>query len=766
MIQTSLTLDALLVEAKAHHQGRRLREAERLYRLILEAQPDHADALHLLGLLANDREAKDLAAELIGRAIAVNGTAAVYHLSLALVLRRQGKLDEAAGCYERALALEPDHTGILAALAGVRHEQGRLEEAARCYERALAFGGEVPDLLQGFANLLVDQGELEAAVTRYERALAMAPEDWQCRSNLGVALAAMERFHDAVAQYRRALVLQPDAPDVLCNLGNALRAMGRLDEAIACYQRALGVRPRFAEALSNLGSALSSKGRIEEAADCFERALAIDAGLASAHINRGNLLRDQGRLAEAMAGYQKALASRPDSVDALANLGNALLEDGRLEEAALRYEQALALKPGDRNAGSNLLFVRALQRDFAPEDYLALARRWEIACMPVAARAPAPSAACRPLAGRRLRVGYVSGDFRLHAVSYFVEQVFRHHDRQRIELFAYPTSARYDHVTARLQTLADRWVPLVGLSDAAACARIRADEIDVLVDLSGHTADNRLGVFALRAAPAQAHYLGYFASTGLSQMDYWIGDAVLTSPETDGQFREIVWRLPRVWVGYDAKGEAPAPGWRPDPGGGLWLGSFNKLLKLTPETLVLWARVLQALPEAQLLLKTRALADADNRRRLLGRFADHGIEASRIALSDHRATPDWRHHMAAYDRLDIALDPLGGVGGGTTTCDALWMGVPVITMCGDRMATRMTASMLHAIGRPEWVARNEQEYVEKVVSLARDVEQRRALRAAQRARMAASPLCDATGLARALEDAFGAMAEGGHAHAG
>ena len=364
-----------------------------------------------------------------------------------------------------------------------------------------------------------------------------------------------------------------------------------------------------------------------------------------------------------------------------------------------------------------------------------------------------------PLPGRRIRIGYVSGDYYFHSVSYYLKKIFACHDRTRIELFAYSTNSLRDAVTDEFIALADHWTPLFGLDDGAAAERIEADGIDLLIDLSGHTTGNRLGIFARRAAPVQAHYLGYFASTGLAEMDYWIGDEILTPPATDDQFTEQVWRLPRVWVSYQGRTDAPLPDWRPDPSGTVWLGSFNNLRKLTPATLSLWAKVLHALPEGRLLLKTKELADDQNRRRIWDTFASHDIAAARIELQDTSVTPGWLSHMAWYNRLDIALDPVGGVGGGTTTCDALWMAVPLIALSGDRMASCMTASMLHALGHPEWVAGCEADYVDRVVSLARDVELRRGLRADQRTRMAESPLCDARGLAAALENAYIEMFE-------
>jgi predicted O-linked N-acetylglucosamine transferase (SPINDLY family) len=356
-------------------------------------------------------------------------------------------------------------------------------------------------------------------------------------------------------------------------------------------------------------------------------------------------------------------------------------------------------------------------------------------------------------------VGYVSGDFRQHAVSYFIEHVFKHHDRARFEIFAYYTVKMRDEITARIEGLVDHWLPVADLSDAVLRERIEADGIDVLVDLSGHTGYHRLGTFARRAAPVQAHYLGYFASTGLTEMDYWIGDGILLPPAHDAHFSEKLWRLPRSWVSYEGKAEAPAPGVRPAGDGAVCLGSFNDIKKLTPATFALWSQLLLALPEGRLLLKTRSLADAGNRMRILDAFVAHGVAAERIELVDGRATSDWAAHMAYYHRLDVALDPVDAHSGATTTCDALWMGVPVITKLGNRIGSRMTATTLDALGHPEWIAQSDDEYVEKAAALARDAGRRGELRLKLRDEMARSPLCDARDLARKLEDAYTEMFE-------
>nr|MBW4056287.1 tetratricopeptide repeat protein [Pseudomonadota bacterium] len=543
------------------------------------------------------------------------------------------------------------------------------------------------------------------------------------------------------------------------NLGNTLMDAGRLNEAEACFRCALEIKPDYVEAYSNLGHLLNALGHLNESETSFRCALEINPDYAEAHNNLGITLKGMGRLNESEACCLQALKINPDYVEAYSNLGITLKDLGRLNEAEASYRRALEIMPDSSISRSNLLFTLNYASCHPPLYLLEEARAWETSCISETKRGDARARQfSRPsLTGRRLRVGYVSADFRQHAVSYFVEQVFAHHDADRVEVFAYSASATRDAVTERIEVLVEHWVPAFGLSDQKLHDRIEADQIDVLIDLSGHTAQNRLGVFALRAAPVQAHWLGYFATTGLTEMDYWIGDPILTTPETDSHFTETVWRLPRTWVCYEGKAEAPESCWQPTADGTLWLGSFNNLAKLTPATFAIWAKVLHALPEAKLLLKTKGLAEELNRQRIMDTMASHGIGHERVELQDSRITADWASHMAYYNRLDIALDPVGGVGGGTTTCDALWMGVPVVSMAGDRMASRMTASMLDAIGRPEWLAESEEEYVAKVTELAHDVAGRETMRTSQRERMASSPLCDAKDLARKLEDAYFGM---------
>lgn len=707
----------------AHHQAGQLEQAYDAYQQALREQPDHPDALHLLGMLAHQIGDNDLALELIELAIRSRPDLPLFRNNQGNVLQAMGRHEEAVACFAQACALEPGNAIFHYNLGQALQMQGRLQEA----------------------------------VESYRRAIELSPNYVEAHSNLGHVLDVQAELEQAADSHRRALSLAPQMAELHFNLAALLYRQGKLDEAIECYRKAVAIFPDYTHAHCNLGAALLAKGELEDAAACYRRAIEINPALADAHYNLGNALQALNRFEAAVASYRKAIELQPGLVEARCNLGNALRAQGDLDGAIGCYRKALELKPDYATAYSNLLFALGYHAAVPAVEYLAEARGWELACIPAHIRQTARQKrfARLPPSGRRLKVGYVSGDFRKHAVSYFVEQLFTQHDRSRVELYAYSNHRLRDAVTERLDGSADHWLQIAGMSDESVCERIEADGIDVLIDLSSHSAHNRLGVFARRAAPVQATYL-YFASTGLTEMDYWIGDEVLCPPGLEGQFSERLWQLPRVWLAYKTIADAPASDWRPAEDGGIRLGSFNNLGKITPQTLRLWAQVLHALPEGRLLLKNKDLADEGNRQRILSELAMHGIVADRVEL---QSGSPWADYMVQHDKLDVALDPIGGHGGGTSTCDALWMGVPVITLLGDHVGARFTASLVDAIGHDEWVAHTEAEYIEKTVALARAVELRKQLRFSQREAMANSPLCDAQGLARALEEAYVGMFE-------
>jgi len=643
-------------------------------------------------------------------------------------------------------------------LAIQHHQAGRPAEAEALYRHVLAVCPDHPDTLH-FLGLLADQtGRHETAVDLIGRALRAKEADPSCHNNLGNALKALGRSEEAMACYRRALALKPDYAEACYNLGSALQASERIDEAANCYRRVLAIKPDFAEALGNLGGILLTRERYDEAAACFERALALRADSADILYTLGKARIGQNRLGEAAACFERATILRPGYADAHYNLGFVRHAEGRAREAVAHCEAAVAIAPD---------FVGALQlRLFALlylEGFPAAAVAAEYVRCGKALMAHAAPGSVAPFSNsrdhrRRLRVGYVSGDLRRHPVSFFLEPLLSAHDRAGFEIFCYserPVSGE-DEVTARLRALADHWLVTIGLSDGDLAARIRTDGIDILVDLAGYSAHNRLAVFAHRPAPVQATWLGYPNTTGLPTIDYRLVDAV-TDPEgvADAFATETLVRLDGGFLCYGPPADAPEPGAPPClESGAVTFGSFNNPAKLSESTLETWATLLLRLPAARLLLKGHAFADPAFRARIRQYFVQRGVDAGRTELlAPIRTTAG---HLEAYRRIDIALDPFP-YNGTTTTCEALWMGVPVVTLLGDRHAARVGASLLTHIGLKELIAASRDDYLDLAIDLAGDQERMAVMRSELRPLLATSSLCDAGRFARAIEHRYREM---------
>ncbi|MES3000203.1 MAG: tetratricopeptide repeat protein [Pseudomonadota bacterium] len=775
-------------------------EAQAAALAAYRADPNQPETCLVLGASLSALKQDAPALQLVEAALALNPRFAEAFANRAMLRQRAGDAAGGLADAEQAIVLKPHMAQLWSLASGFRHREGNLagaiealQEAARLEPRAashrivlgefLRLAGRLDEAIAtleeavtlapadgnawiNYGTALHESNQLDRARSAYERARALNPGSAVLANNLGSlatshwhlgnALSQDRRFDEAIASFQSAIELDPQRPETHLNQGVALQQMERFEAAAAAYQRAIALRPDSLNAHNNLGAALRALGRFAESEASCRRAIEIDARSAQAHANLCDTLAAMKRYDESEAIGRRAIELDPELPEAHANLGSTLADMGRPADSLQHFRRAFALRPSMRHAQTNLLFNMGFCGVGAPAEYLQEARAWEKAVF-TGGDQPRGALDMRraPRHGRRLRVGYLSGDLRTHPVAKFVEPLFALHDRTRVEVIAYSNATLEDAVTARLRATADGWKSVVGLGYRAAADMIDADGIDVLIDLAGHTRHDRLDIVARRAAPVQAHYVGYFASTGVSQMDYWIGDGVITPPAHDEQFTEQVWRLPRVWMSYQPQEHVPPTAWTPPADGVIRFGSFNNLKKVTPRTIALWSRVLHAVPESVLVLKTAELDAPVNRARIEGEFAAHGIVAARLSLLGK--TPSAAAHMAAYDLLDVVLDPVGGIGGVTTTCDGLWMGVPVIVFAGDRTTMRMSAALLHGVGHPEWVAESEEEYVNKAVVLARDVELRARLRPAQRDLMRASPLCDGAGLARSLEDAYEAM---------
>lgn len=631
----------------------------------------------------------------------------------------------------------------------LEHQRGgRLADAERVYRAVLEREPVHAEALHRLGEIAYRQGQGVRAAELIEQAARADPLRADLRCNLGEAYRACGRAADAERSFREALARNPDFAEAHNNLGITLKDLGRLEEAERCLRRALELKPGFAMAHNNLATVFMAQARLEEAERVLRRALAIDPSLVLAHNNLGTVLQDFGLHAEAERCYRRALELLPDYAEAHSNLGALLQERGRHNEAIASYRRALELKPDYAAACSNLLLCLNCAAGVEPGDLFAehreYGRRFE-AAVPVRPKAKR----ARGRAADKVRIGYVSADFRDHPVAYFLEPVLAHRDHRRFAVYCYSNHAAADGVTARLRTHADEWREIHGLDDGAAAEIIRADGVDILVDLSGHTSGNRLSLFARRPAPLQVSWLGYLNTTGIEAIGYRITDA-RASPKAFERLHteKLIW-LPECQWCYQPPPAGPEVRAAPvRKKGFVTFGAFTNPAKINGDVVRLWSQLLAEIPGARLLLAGRGLAAGDEE--FLARFARYSVAPDRL---DIRPFASFRDYLELHHEVDVVLDTFPYTGG-TTSCHALWMGVPVVTLAGRTPPSRGGASLLGVIGLGKLVARTPSSYL----SIAKELVARpvglEKLRASMRKRMSASPLMDAPAFTRALEKAL------------
>jgi predicted O-linked N-acetylglucosamine transferase (SPINDLY family) len=707
-----------LQQARSLHLKGFLPEAEALYLEVLKHSPRQADAKNLLGVLCAQRDDPASALVWIGEAIAIDPRNPAYRFNYGKTLLQVKRPREACQALERATALRGDQ-------AETHNELG----LAR-----------------------MDDGNLTAATAAFRRALSLQPDYMEAHNNLALALHRQGEYDEAGASLRRALELEPQSTEVMGNLGMVLRAQGRAAEAVETYRAALVSSPREPVTLTNLGNALIDLSRHEEAIACFREAIAVAPDYAEAHYNWGTAHLRADQFQAAAEKFSDALARNPDFPGAAGGLGSALFELGRVEEAIQALRRALLLQPDDKDVHSFLLFSQLHSSEVTAKQIFAEHCEW---ARRHAARFVPGSATRRnsPEPERRLRIGYVSGDFRHHSVAQFFEPVLAQHDRGRFEIFCYSNLSFGDATTELLRGRADCWREISSLSDDAAADLVRSDGIDILVDLSGHTKYNRLLVFARKPAPVQATWLGYLNTTGLEAIDYRITDPK-ASPEgrLDAFHSEQLLRLPDCQWCYQPPPGCPEVSDPPAARNGfVTFGSFSSLAKIGPRVVELWCRLLELDPNARLLIVGRGLGAI--REGYLSRFGNRGIAPERVDLREFQS---FRNYLALHGSVDVTLDTFP-YAGGTTTCHSLWMGVPVVSLAGDSPPSRGGVSLLKTVGLDELVADTPQRYLDIACDLAGDTGTLATLRTSMRARMSASPLMDAARFAHELEQAYRSM---------
>ncbi len=701
-----------------------------------------------MGVMAYQIGMHDVAVELIGKALELVPNFADAHNNLGNALKEQGELAEAVASYRKAVSLKPDHAEAHYNLGNALKEQGKLAGAVASYEKAISLKPDYARAHNNLGDAFQAQGKLEEARASYDRALGIDPDLAEVHNNLGTLFKDQGKPEAAVESCQKAISLKPDFADAHHNLGNAFKSLGRLDEAVVCYQRALSIKPDYAEAFCDLGLALQAQGWLEGAAACYRQALSIKPDLVEAHCNLGGALLGQGRQEEAAVCCRQALLMEPNYAGAYNNLGGALLAQGELEEAAASYRQALSIRPDYASAYSNLIFTLDMMVGADTPTLQAERKRWSEAC--AAALSGDLSFPNVPDPERRLRIGYVSADFRIHSAAFVFGAMLVKFDPSSFEVFAYSNSAIEVSHTHLFQRSVTCWRKIVGLSDAAVADLIRQDEIDILVDLSGHSAGNRLLVFARKPAPIQITAWGYIGGTGMKAMDVFLADPVVVPPEEKQYYAEEVRYLPNV-VGAFFPDTFPAVNALPALSAqGVTFGSFNRLAKASDEAFKAWARVLLATPGSRMVLKTVELDDAGTRDQVAARFIEAGVDPERITLLGKTS---WHDHMAAFNQIDIALDPFPH-GGGVTALEGLMMGIPVVTLRWPTLVGRLSASILTTLGLTDWIAETPEQYVELAVRKAQDIAALAALRGQMREIFTTSVIGDQQAYVRAVEQEY------------
>jgi protein O-GlcNAc transferase len=778
----------MIESAVAHHNAGRIDEAEKLYRQALEVEPENADGWHLLGLLLAQRGNSEGGRKLIERAIQINPDADLYHVNLASLNGACGLNEQAVSGYRRAIELNPRvpavvHAGLGQALAGLgRNEEavqalewavkrepnvgwivtlaealgriGRQQESLHWIEQAIRLRPDFAEAHGAMGLAMEREGRLDDAEACYRKAIKLEPKLVQAHNNLGHVLNQRGRFDDAVESLEQAIRLRPDLAQAYNNLGDAMRGQSRRSAAIASYRQAVHLNPNLQAAWDSLGSLLMSNREHSAAVEAFRRSTSIratpgalvDLGLAAAGVDQYD---------EAIDALRKAIQLAPNSSMPYRVLGTMLRWCGRLDEAIAEFKRAMFLDPRDHIAHSGLLYAMLFHDDtegrYTPqrifEEHVAWGKRH------TAGITPLPPANNDPSPDRRLRIGYISPNFRNQAVLFFVLPILENHDPWEVEVFCYSDVQSPDDWTRRVQDHADQWRDSTKLNNEQLAKQIRDDRIDILVELTGHIGDGRLRALAYKPAPVQVSYIGYQATSGVPAVDHFLTDDWADPPGTTEQFYvERPFRLPESYFVYLPPPEAPAVGPLPaEANDFITFGCLNNLAKVTPRSIALWCEILKATSNSRLVLLAPGSAETDERIRAA--FHAGGVAKDRIEIV-RRATPV--EYLARYNRIDIALDPMP-FNGHTTTCDAAWMGCPTVTLSGEIYAHRYGGSVMRNLNLAELVADGDEQYVTAATALAGDMPRLARIRRELREVMSRSIITDGTRFTTNLERAYRQM---------
>nr|CAX46402.1 putative SPINDLY protein [Rosa lucieae] len=712
----------------------RLREAAESYQKALNADPSYKPAAECLAIVLTD---------------------------LGTSLKLAGNTQDGLQKYYEALKTDPHYAPAYYNLGVVYSEMMQFDTALTCYEKAAL---ERPMYTEAYCNMGViykNRGDLESAIACYERCLAVSPNFEIAKNNMAIALTDLGTkvklegdIDQGIAYYKKALYYNWHYADAMYNLGVAYGEMLKFDMAIVFYELAFHFNPHCAEACNNLGVIYKDRDNLDKAVECYQMALSIKPNFSQSLNNLGVVYTVQGKMDAAASMIEKAIIANPTYAEAYNNLGVLYRDAGNISMAIDAYEQCLKIDPDSRNAGQNRLLAMNYIHEGQDDKLFVAHRDWGRRFMRLSSQHTSWDNLKDP--ERPLVIGYVSPDYFTHSVSYFIEAPLAHHEYAKYKVVVYSAVVKADAKTIRFRDKVLKkggiWRDIYGIDEKKVASIVREDKIDILVELTGHTANNKLGTMACRPAPVQVTWIGYPNTTGLPAIDYRITDSLADSPDSKQKHVEELVRLPECFLCYTPSPEAGPVSPTPALSNGfITFGSFNNLAKITPKVLQVWARILSAIPNSRLVVKCKPFSCDSVRERFLSTLEQLGLEPLRVDLLPLILLN--YDHMQAYSLMDISLDtfPYAGT---TTTCESLYMGVPCVTMAGSVHAHNVGVSILSTVGLGNLIAKNEEEYVQLAVQLASDITALSNLRMSLRDLMSRSPVCDGPKFTLGLESAY------------
>ena len=758
-------------------------QAEKLCLQYLSRYAKTSELLNLLGASLISLNKFDKAIDTYNDTLELYPEFTEGYINRANAKQSLSKLEDALVDYNKAIELSPNHAVALNNRGNLFQNLNQHEKAIDDYEKALALNNNFADAYFNLGNSLKDLGEFTRAIDHYRKAVQVDPKYIAAHSNCAYCLRQVRDDAGAIEQYTLAIKIDSSLPINFCGRGEVYCEKGDYENAATDFNNAILIDPKFARAHNGLGKTLYHKGKLPSAITHLEKAIELEPNYAIAYNNLGvvlnesedhegalvafnevirltpelpevynnigNLLRQLGSFSEAIDNFNKAIKLKFSYAEAFNNRGSSFQSLGLLSKAIDDYKQAISLTTFYPMAYSNLLTTLNYSQEKNLNSPIDLAREFGLQLTKSIKKTYSNRQEFNE--DETLRIGFVSGDLRSHPVGYFLEGILPSFKSSNLKIFAYPTKSTFDDLSERIKPHFSGWHSIYGMDDETAAEIIVQDKIQILIDLSGHTAGNRLSLFGYRAAPVQASWLGYFATTGVSEIDYLIGDPYMTPPELDSEFTEEVIRLAETrwcFTPPDYKNKVSATPALKE--GFITFGCFNNLTKINDTVLNVWSKILKAIPNSRLLLKNNQFRDEKNVKAVLEKLREFGVSGKQIAIEG----PDQREiYLESYNKVDIALDPFPFTGG-ATSAEGLWMGVPLITLSGSSMVARQGVSILTNTGLQEWIANNEQEYIDKAISFSSDIKKLNKIRKGLRKKVLSSPLFDTARFSSNLENAL------------